>query len=100
MTLYTVKTLDNRFTLKRKAGFDTMIEWPLCERNYSEQSLYWKYTKFENSVRKTFGADKHYYQYANPSGIWVSCSQRMSDGRWRFRIFFKESKYVTLLLMT
>jgi hypothetical protein len=100
MTAYTIKKLDNRFTLHRVAGFQTMIEWPLCERLYSVDSLYQSYNKFESTVRKTLGSDKHYYKYANPNGTWHSDCLRMSDGRWRHRIFFKEHKHLTLVLMS
>lgn len=103
MTVYTIKNLDNRFTLHRKAGFETMIEWPLCEREYGVNTLYYNFCKFEDTVRKTLGEEKRYFQYANPRGTWTSDSFRMRDGRWipvwRFRIFFKEHKHLTLVLM-
>lgn len=97
--MYTVKTLDNRFTLHRTAGFQTMVEWPLCERLYRKDSVYYNYSRFESAVSKTLGGDKHYYRYANPDGVWTSDSLRIRDGRWRHRIFFKEHKHLTLLLM-
>lgn len=96
---YTVKKLDRRFRLHREAGFEYMLEWPMCDYNHSQNSVYSDYIRTARLVEQRLGF--RYYKLINPDGRWTETQERVG-ARWieykfRYRIYVRTAKHLTLV---
>lgn len=97
---YTVKKLDRRFKLHREAGFEYMLEWPLCDYDFNRDSVYYNYRQTVKLVEERLGLK--YYTYAQPDGRWTETQDRIQTSKWgdskvRHRIFVRDAKHLTLV---
>ena len=91
---YTVKKLDRRFSLNREAGFELMLEWPVCDYSFHKDSVYADYLRTVKSVEQRLGM--RYYKHCNPQGRWaVSSTSWPSRQGIQHRIFLRQAKHLT-----
>lgn len=95
---YTVKKLDRRFSLNREAGFELMLEWPVCDRSFHKDGVYADYLRTVKSIEQQLGM--RYYKHSNPQGRWTETEQRVINS-WpsrqeiQHRIFLRHAKHLT-----
>lgn len=94
---YTVKKLDRRFSLNREAGFELMLEWPVCARDYHD-SVHADYLRTVKSIEQQLGM--RYYKHFNPQGRWTETEQRVinpwhSRQEIQHKIFLRHAKHLT-----
>lgn len=97
---YTVKKLDRRFKLHREAGFEFMLEWPLCDYDFKRDSVYYDYRQTARLVEERLG--RKYYKHVQTDGRWTETEERIKTSVWgdsktRHRIFIRSAKHLTLV---